>query len=192
MTKALRFTAVALIGMTALAATALAAPQQQAAPAAPAAPPPAPCTAPELHQFDFWVGEWDLTWPGQGGSPGGTGTNRIEKILDGCVIQENFAAGGPQPLTGRSVSTYNVREKKWKQTWVDSQGSYIDLTGEFQNGEMRLIRRIVRPDGKPLIERMVYTNIKPDSFDWRWESSTDDGKTWQLGWPIHYKRKGTP
>jgi hypothetical protein len=85
-----------------------------------------------------------------------------------------------------------VREKKWKQTWVDSQGSYIDLTGELQNGEMRLIQHTVGPDGKPLLMRMVFTNVKADSFDWRWESSADDGKTWQLSWPIHYKRKGTP
>ena len=27
----------------------------------------------------------------------GTGTNRVEKILGGCVIQENFAGGGAQP-----------------------------------------------------------------------------------------------
>jgi hypothetical protein len=188
MTKALRWIVLPVMAV-ALAAAALAEPQQ---PAAPAAPPPAPCTAPELHQFDFWVGEWDLSWPGSGNSPGGTGTNRIEKILDGCVFQENFAAAGPQPLTGRSVSTYNAQEKKWKQTWVDSQGSYIDLTGEFQNGEMRLTRHAVGPDGKPRLMRMVYTNIKPDSFDWRWEASTDDGKTWQVQWPIHYKRKGTP
>jgi hypothetical protein len=40
--------------------------------------------------------------------------------------------------------------------------------------------------------RMVFTNIKPDSFDWRWEASTDGGKTWQVNWPIHYKRKGAP
>jgi hypothetical protein len=188
MTKALLLAIIA-----ALAAPALAAPQQQAAPApAPAAPPPAPCAAPELHQLDFWVGEWDLTWPAQGSGPAGTGTNRVEKILGGCVIQENFAGGGPQPLNGHSVSTYSVREKVWKQTWVDDQGGYLDFTGTFQNGEMRLSRHAVGPDGKPRLMRMVFTNIKPDSFDWRWEASADDGKTWKVNWPIHYKRKGTP
>ena len=192
MNKALQWTFLSVMLVT---IPALAAPQQPAAPApppAPAAPPPAPCAGPEFHQLDFWVGEWDLTWPAQGSGPTGTGTNRVEKILDGCVIQENFTSIAPQPLTGRSVSTYNAREKKWKQTWVDSQGSYIDLTGEFQNGEMRLTRQAIGPDGKPRLMRMVYTNIKPDSFDWRWESSADDGKTWQVNWPIHYKRKGAP
>lgn len=186
MTKALLLTIIA-----ALAVPALAAPQQPAAPQAPATPPVAPCAAPEFHQLDFWVGDWDLTWPAGGNGPAGTGTNRVEKILGGCVIQENFTGGGAQPFDGQSVSTYSVREKIWKQTWVDDQGGYLDFTGTFQDGEMRLTRHVVGPDGKPRIPRMVFTNIKPDSFDWRYEASVDGGKTWQLNWLIHYKRKGT-
>lgn len=193
MKKALRSTAGALVAATLAAIPALAAPP--AVPAAPAplvapAPPPAPCTAPELHEFDFWVGDWDLTWPAQGQIPAGTGTNHVERILDGCVIQESFAASGPQPLVGHSVSAYVPREKGWKQTWVDNQGSYIALTGTFQDGQMILTQRALGPDGKPRLARMVFLNIKPDSFDWHWESSTD-GKTWKLNWPIHYQRKGT-
>jgi hypothetical protein len=196
MMKALRFTAVTLTA-AALAAAAMAAPQTASAPAAsatpsaPAAPPPPACTGPEFHQLDFWVGEWDLTWPARGNTPAGTGTNRVEKILDGCVVQENFSTAGPPPFSGRSVSLYSVFEKKWKQTWVDNQGVYLDLTGEFKDGEMRLFRHGPGPDGKPRLARMIYTNIKPDSFDWRWEVSTDDGKTWNLNWGIHYKRKGS-
>jgi hypothetical protein len=55
---------------------------------------------------------------------------------------------------------------------------------------MILTQRALGPDGKPRLARMVFLNIKPDSFDWHWESSTD-GKTWKLNWPIHYQRKGT-
>jgi hypothetical protein len=195
MMKALRFTAVTLIA-AALAVPAMAAPQTASAPAAtpapsaPATPKPAPCTAPEFHQFDFWVGEWDLSWSAQGNVPAGTATNRIEKILDGCVIQETFTTTGAPSFNGRSVSTYVVQEKKWKQTWVDNQGIYLDLTGEFKDGEMRLTRHGLGVDGKPRLSRMTFTNIKPDSFDWNWEISTDDGKTWK-NWPVHYKRKGS-
>ena len=171
------------------------APQSQSAPAKPAAaapaPPPAPCTSPESRQLDFWVGEWDLSWPGPGGKPGGTATNRVEKTLGGCVIEEHFTANGANAMLGHSVSTYNPLEKVWKQTWVDNQGGYIALTGEFKDGEMRLISHGTAPDGKPTMGRMVFYNIKPDSFDWRWESSKDNGANWNLQWPIHYQRKGT-
>jgi hypothetical protein len=192
MRKALRCTAGTLIalglgmGLTVPArAATLAKPPVQAA-------PPAPCTSPELQQLDFWVGDWELTWPAHGQAPAGTGTNHVEKILGGCAVQESFAAAGPQGLVGRSVSAYNPRLKIWEQTWVDNQGSYIALTGGIKNGAMTLTQRALGPDGKPHLARMVFLNIKPDSFDWHWESSADEGKTWKLAWAIHYKRKGAP
>jgi len=36
----------------------------------------------------------------------------------------------------------------------------------------------------------VFKNITAKEFDWNWEESTDAGKSWQLRWPIHYRRKG--
>ena len=50
--------AAALSVVLAAAATA-----QNVSPPAPQAPP-TPChTAPRAHEFDFWIGTWDLTWP---------------------------------------------------------------------------------------------------------------------------------
>jgi len=54
---------------------------------------------------------------------------------------------------------------------------------------MVLSRQAALPDGTRLQMRMVYKNISKDEFDWSWESSKDDGKTWTVVWPIHYKRK---
>ena len=54
------------------------------------APPQPACSQPEAHQFDFWVGTWDLTWPAGGGQPAGKGVNTITRTFDGCVVQENF------------------------------------------------------------------------------------------------------
>jgi hypothetical protein len=36
---------------------------------------------------------------------------------------------------------------------------------------------------------MVFTDVKRDSFNWRWEATTDGGKTWTLAWRLAYKRK---
>ena len=52
---------------------------------APAAAPKA-CAAPEHRQFDFWIGEWEVTTPN--GAP--AGRNRIESILDGCALRESW------------------------------------------------------------------------------------------------------
>jgi hypothetical protein len=144
-------------------------------------------------QFDFWLGEWDLTWPGeQSGLPAGQigrGTNAITAILDSCVIQENFVDLAPNSLRGMSFSVYNKRLGKWQQTWVDNQGGYLDFVGEFKDGKMILSRQATTKEGKEIIQRMVWHNIAKDQLDWNWEASEDGGKTWKVNWQIHYTRK---
>lgn len=150
---------------------------------------PAPCTEPQQKQFDFWLGDWNLTWPSQNSGETVHGANSIKRVLDGCVIEENFDGGTVLGLRGLSVSRFEPRSGKWKQTWVDNQGGYLDFTGEFKDGQMVLQREGARPDGSKVLQRMVYKNITEAEFDWSWERSLDGGKTWQVLWPIHYKRK---
>ncbi len=147
------------------------------------------CAAPESHQFDFWVGDWNLSWPNPQGKGELHGHNRIDREFDGCVIHESFSDLATRPFKGMSVSMYNPQMKKWQQTWVDNQASYLDFTGEFKDGQMILSRSGIGKQGQPVMQRMVFKNIKPDSFDWSWEGSKDGGKTWQVMWPIHYTRK---
>ena len=138
---------------------------------------------PEARQFDFWLGEWALTW-----GETGQGTNRVTAVLDGRVIQEDFDGTPAIPLKGLSVSTYNSALGKWQQTWVDNSGSYLDFVGEFADGKMVLSREATVQD-KPVKQRMVWYNIAEDELDWNWERSDDGGETWQVVWQIHYQRK---
>lgn len=144
---------------------------------------PKPCSAEECSQFDFWLGDWDLTH-----SDTVHATNLITKEMDGCVVHEHFNDPSNN-YRGESWSMYSPALKKWQQTWVDNQGAYIVLTGTFVNGEMTLTTEPQMLKGVKTISRMVYYNIKKDSLDWRWEASTDEGKTWKQNWLIHYKRK---
>jgi hypothetical protein len=147
-----------------------------------------PCAAPQASQFNFWVGDWNLTW-----SDSLHGTNHVEKIMDGCTVQENFNDPNTS-FIGKSWSVYNQNYKIWQQTWVDNQGGYIDLTGGMIGDSMVLVTieknvpQNISPTGK-IISRMVYANITKQSFDWNWESSSDSGKTWKINWHIIYKRK---
>jgi len=87
------------------------------------------------------------------------------------------------------VSIFDRLSGKWKQTWVDNEGGYLDFVGELKNGQMILQREASRPDGSKILQRMVWKNITANELDWSWEASRDGGKTWQVQWPIHYKRK---
>jgi hypothetical protein len=134
-------------------------------------------------QFDFWLGEWDLTW-----AEGGKGTNTIERILDGKVIQESFDSAPSAQFKGMSFSVYNPALAKWQQTWVDNAGNYLDFIGGYVDGSMILAREVAQAD-KTVVQRMVFYNIAETSLDWNWERSLDQGATWEILWQIHYQRK---
>jgi hypothetical protein len=148
-----------------------------------AAPPAKPCSAPQAGQFDFWVGEWDLSW-----GDGERGRNTVSRILGGCVVQEQFEGSAKQPFRGMSVSVYDPDADLWRQTWVDDQGGYLDFTGGMQDGRM-ILSRTGTVKGNTVHQRMVFYNIAADSFDWDWETSRDGGRTWELRWRIHYQRR---
>ena len=133
----------------------------------------------ENHEFDFWLGEWDVYWADK------QGTNRIERILDESVIQENFDGDG---LIGTSLSVFSREDNRWHQTWVDNTGSYLDFVGEFAEDKMILTRNGV-VEGKAVKQRMIWYDITKDKFLWNWERSDDEGLTWRELWKIEYKRK---
>ena len=143
-----------------------------------------PCSAAECSQFDFWLGDWDLTY-----NDTVHATNLVTKEMGGCLIHEHFNDPS-HAYTGESWSVYNAKTKLWQQTWVDNQGAYIVLTGAFKDGSMILYTEpTLQPDGKMKQSRMVFYDITPDRFMWDWESTIDEGKTWTNNWRIHYKRR---
>ncbi len=142
----------------------------------------------EARQFDFWVGEWDCVGRLSQGAGKWTETkarNTVRRILGGRVVEENFRMTG---LVGRSHSVYNPQRKVWQQTWVDDSGSYIALSGGMQGKEM-VLRTLPNPATPERGNRMVFADITPKAFRWRWEATTDGGKTWTLQWELNYRRR---
>jgi len=137
------------------------------------------------HQFDFWVGSWKCE--GESRPPNGKTTktvaqNVITKEFGGHVIHEHFSMKG---FNGGSLSVYNPQDKHWHQTWVDDSGGYLVFTGGFADGKMTLS---MQPGHDGSVKRMVFSNIESSNFDWDWQRSTDQGKTWMTTWHLHYTR----
>lgn len=142
-------------------------------------------TAMASTQFDFWLGQWDLTW-----ANGGKGTNTITKEMNGHLVHERFADPANN-YHGESWSMWDAATGKWKQTWVDDQGNYMAFEGGMVEDRMEMNMHM--PDkktGAMFLWRMVFSNITPDAFDWTWKRSPDEGKTWEVQWAIRYMRKG--
>lgn len=139
--------------------------------------------------FDFWVGEWDLTWKDPDGSTG-TGMNIVTKILDGKVIQENFTGltGQNKGYKGQSVSVLDGPSGEWKQTWVDNQNAFLPFIGGADGANRYFLNEFTK-NGVHTMGKMVFRNITRDAFVWDWMKSTDDGATWKTEWSINYSRK---
>ena len=147
---------------------------------------PPPCTAPEYRQFEFWEGKWDVYDPA---GQQQIGTNRIEKVYGGCVLQESWVALGPQKQTGSSFNTYHPGSGRWYQTWVDDTGGFLLLSGGFADDRMVLSGEMATPRGK-VSHRITFSRINgdPDQVRQFWEISTDNGQTWKVGFEGIYRR----
>ena len=77
-------------------------------PAQAAAPQAAPCSDSEHHQFDFWVGHWDVY-----NRAGKLVAHSLIEPVYGCGIRENWMPLNNQP--GGSLSIYVPAEKQWQQ-----------------------------------------------------------------------------
>lgn len=139
-------------------------------------------TKPE-NTFDFWLGSWNASW-----KDSIKGTNNVVKILDNKVIEENFSFND-KSFVGKSWSVYDAKSKLWRQTWVDNSGSYMIFAGGTEGDKIVLNMLDKRnKDGRDVSMRMVFFNIRKNSFNWDWQSS-EDGKNWKSTWFINYERK---
>lgn len=153
----------------------------------PSPPPPAPCTAPEYRQFDFWIGDWNVL-DAQGKL---AGTNTITREMDGCVLQEHWVAAGTPAQQGSSFNTWSPTLRKWHQTWVDSTGGFLLIQGGLEGASMILGGEMPGRDGSPVRHRITWSRPYPGKEDVHqlWESSRDQGKTWTVVFDGRYVRR---
>ena len=147
--------------------------------------PSAGCDSAESKQMDFWVGDWEASYTVNGAAV--KSHNRVTKVLDGCAIFEEFTGPPATSLVGRSYSVFDRFSGQWKQTWVDNSGSYLDFVGGVVDGN-RVFAREFQRQGKTVKQRMVFRDVKPESFKWLWQRSDDEGATWKTNWEIDYRR----
>ena len=143
-----------------------------------------PCDNAQNRQFDFWLGQWEVT------NPAGklAGRSRIESILGGCVLQENWDS--PSGVSGKSFNLFNATTGHWEQFWVDNSGSRLHLSGGMHEGSMLLQGTQDKADATTGVvqrERITWTPNADGSVRQHWETSTDEGKTWKTSFDGLYR-----
>jgi hypothetical protein len=143
---------------------------------------PAICDSPRHHQFDFWLGEWDVR------TPDGrlAGVNRIELEYGGCVLHERYAT--ERGFEGESLNSYSPGRKVWHQTWVDNQGTLLLLNGGLRGASMVLEGETRAEDGQVTQHRITWTPNADGSVRQHWESTDAKGE-WGTTFDGLYSRK---
>jgi hypothetical protein len=150
------------------------------------APPPAPCSQPECRQFDFWIGEWDVTTPD--GKP--AGRNSIQRVLGGCALHESWTSA-TSPFAGHSYNIYDAATGRWHQTWVDNSGTLLRLDGGFTGSKMVLtgLRPPAAGGTMDVLHRISWEKKSDREVRQFWESSPDGGQTWTVVFDGTYLRR---
>jgi ketosteroid isomerase-like protein len=145
-----------------------------------------PCSSPEHHQFDFWVGDWDAFDVGNDKTP--SAHVRVDRILDGCVLREDYQ--DPKGLKGQSFTIYDAARKLWHQSWVTNRGNLLVIEGKLE-GDQIVLNGTDNSKGKPTLVRGLW---KPVSGGVRETAvtSADNGKTWKPWFDIIFRPKANP
>jgi len=148
--------------------------------------PAAVCSTDKHRQFDFWIGDWNVSSNGQA-----AGTNSIRPVHNGCALQENWQGSGEGGISGSSFNIYDRANDKWHQTWVDASGTLLELDGAFTDGKMVLSGERPSRDGSgKSLHRITWTPNADDTVRQLWEVSKDNGVSWSVLFDGLYEKSG--
>lgn len=154
---------------------------------------PHPSLGDQAQVFDRFVGTWDANYTNyteNGGATHYSGQVILGWIIDGRATQDIFSAYPTKPGTERSLGTtlryYDTKTKQWCIVFIaPSFNSIFVMKGGVVGDRIVLLGK--DDEGKCL--RWSFNDIKPDSFTWRGEISSDSGKTWFLAEEHHMSRR---
>ncbi|HEU4780724.1 MAG TPA: hypothetical protein VFS58_12655 [Steroidobacteraceae bacterium] len=140
------------------------------------------CHDARSRHFDFWIGEWQVT---EGGKA--AGVNRIESILDGCALLENWTGGSG--FSGKSLNHFDRADGRWHQLWIDGSGGVLSLAGGFANGAMRLEGSTLATPKQPAQRhRITWTPHADGTVRQLWEAAPTGKNEWKVQFDGLYLR----
>jgi hypothetical protein len=92
---------------------------------------PSTCDTPQHHQFDFWLGSWQVF---DAASNQLVAVDRIEKLAEGCIVEQSMTfvtdlyrrPGVKYRLAGIGLFRFDGAE--WLQMWADNQWGSMVMT----------------------------------------------------------------
>jgi hypothetical protein len=164
----------------------------------------------EIDQFGQLVGIWDVEAElrRQDGEwmKSAPGIWAWKYAIDGFAVRDLWYQGADNLpvymanlgrdylLTANRI--YDVTNKKWQVAWMANGAGKVmgadfgTFTAVFENDE--IVMTSPPGDGAFGLQRVVFYEIAEDSFGWKSEYSTDDGKSWNTVMRMRAKRRAHP
>ena len=147
--------------------------------------------ADEMAVYGRLVGSWDIvsTWFRDGREDAEReGEWHFSWILGGRAIQDIlYVKGAARHEAGTTIRCYDATLGAWRVVWMQpSGGEFVSLTGRAVGDS--IVQEGASLDGTSL-QRWTFSEIAPDSFVWRGESSRDGGISWTLDQQMRARRR---
>ena len=131
-------------------------------PVAHAAPSDSPstCDGPAFHEFDFWIGAWQVV---DADTNRLVAFDRVDKRAAGCIIEEHLhfltdlyrRPGVARRLAGISISRFDGEH--WLQMWADNQWGAIELRTVAVSPGKLVFETVISSRGRNV--RLVYQRL---------------------------------
>jgi hypothetical protein len=155
----------------------------------PSAHAASPCDTPQHHQFDFWVGDWQVF---EANSNQLVAFDRVEKHSQGCIVQQNLTfitdmfrrPGVGYRLAGIGVNRFDG--EGWLELWADNQWGAIVLRGKPDANGSMVLTSIIPSRNRDL--RLVWEK-RPDGSvrNLEYVAVAGSGK-WEMYGDLIYRR----
>jgi hypothetical protein len=144
----------------------------------------------EAAQYDFLVGQWELTVTPKvsglaariHGVPKLRGSWKAWRALDGWGVEDELRvvdeSGNPRTLT-HFVRIYDPSARRWTIAAVDVYRQRLSrATAQWQDGAMTSHGEGTDGEGKAYASRTRLSRITPTGFRYEQDRSYDGGKSW--------------
>ena len=144
--------------------------------------PPMPKAGPEQQRLHYFVGNGRTEGEMKAGpfGPGGkfTSTDDAHMLGDFWVVTHSKGTG-PMGADRRSLAIigYDAKQKAYIYDEFNSHGQHDAATGQV-SGKIWTWTNDEDMGGKKMKGKFVLTEVSPTSYTYKFDISTDDGKTW--------------
>ncbi|MGB2665951.1 MAG: hypothetical protein WAK48_18250 [Candidatus Acidiferrum sp.] len=149
-----------------------------------AARDPSSCSAnAQSREFDFWVGDWDVRYPGAENAS----SSKVYLELGKCVLVENWDGG--KGHEGINIFAYSADDQHWHGLFADNEGRVHVFEGKVSGGAAEFIGPSRGAKGETDLNRIRVTRLGADRVEQTWEKSSDNGASWNIVFRGAYSRK---